>query len=148
MQGKSGKAIVATKFAPFPWRFSRSSVVAALKDSLSRLGLTYVDLYQLHWCAFHLETLGDRYPPYSVIHQQHIMPFLAPRILESDVFPKFHLHGFLVCWWVVLVVLKNLSIFPKVVKSSVVAGQDCGAMKVSTNYQLLTLCTCSHLSPS
>jgi hypothetical protein len=76
------------------------------------------------------------------------MPFPAPRILESDVFPKFHLHGFLVCWWVVLVVLKNLSTFSKVVKSSVVAGQDCGAMKVSTNYPLLTLCTSSHLSPS
>lgn len=76
------------------------------------------------------------------------MLFPAPRILESDVFPKFHLRGFLVCWWVVLIVLKNWSIFSKVVKSSVVAGQDCGAMKVSTNYPLLTLCTCSHLSPS
>ncbi|CAM6016063.1 unnamed protein product [Sphagnum balticum] len=64
MQGKSGKAIVATKFAPFPWRFSRSSVVAALKDSLSRLGLTNVDLYQLHWPGLwgnegFLDGLGD-----------------------------------------------------------------------------------------
>ncbi|KZV25394.1 hypothetical protein F511_07278 [Dorcoceras hygrometricum] len=40
---------IATKFAALPWRFGRRSVIAALKDSLSRLGLTSVDLYQLHW---------------------------------------------------------------------------------------------------
>ena len=40
---------VATKFAALPWRLGRESVVAALKDSLSRLGLSSVELYQLHW---------------------------------------------------------------------------------------------------
>lgn len=40
---------VATKFAALPWRFGRQSVIAALKDSLSRLGLSAVELYQLHW---------------------------------------------------------------------------------------------------
>lgn len=40
--------IVATKFFPFPWRLSRSSLVRALKGSLRRLGLDQVHLYQLH----------------------------------------------------------------------------------------------------
>ncbi|CAE6200359.1 unnamed protein product [Arabidopsis arenosa] len=41
---------VATKFAALPWRLGRESVIAAaLKDSLSRLELSSVDLYQLHW---------------------------------------------------------------------------------------------------
>ena len=42
---------VATKFAALPWRLGRQSVVKALKDSLSRLGLSSVELYQLHWYA-------------------------------------------------------------------------------------------------
>ncbi|KAG2717752.1 hypothetical protein I3843_03G189500 [Carya illinoinensis] len=40
---------VATKFAALPWRLGRQSVLNALKDSLCRLGLSSVDLYQLHW---------------------------------------------------------------------------------------------------
>lgn len=40
---------VATKFTPFPWRLSRSSLEIALSRSLKRLGLTRVDLYQIHW---------------------------------------------------------------------------------------------------
>ncbi|CAK9182219.1 unnamed protein product [Ilex paraguariensis] len=40
---------VATKFAALPWRLGRQSVLTALKDSLCRLGLSSVDLYQLHW---------------------------------------------------------------------------------------------------
>ncbi|KAI7735736.1 hypothetical protein M8C21_015393 [Ambrosia artemisiifolia] len=40
---------VATKFAALPWRLGRQSVLAALKDSLSRLELDSVELYQLHW---------------------------------------------------------------------------------------------------
>lgn len=48
-KGGAGKPIVATKFAALPWRFTRRSVVVALKQSLSRLGLSSIDLYQLHW---------------------------------------------------------------------------------------------------
>ncbi|ESR50319.1 hypothetical protein CICLE_v10031739mg [Citrus x clementina] len=44
---------VATKFAALPWRLGRQSVLAALKDSLFRLGLSSVELYQLHWSASH-----------------------------------------------------------------------------------------------
>jgi aryl-alcohol dehydrogenase-like predicted oxidoreductase len=41
--------IVATKFFPVPYRFTKNSVVRALRGSLERLGLERVDLYQLHW---------------------------------------------------------------------------------------------------
>jgi aryl-alcohol dehydrogenase-like predicted oxidoreductase len=41
--------VVATKFAPLPWRVRSSSLVAALRRSLNRLGLSQVDLYQIHF---------------------------------------------------------------------------------------------------
>ncbi len=41
--------IVATKFFPLPWRLTKANVTRALRDSLERLGLERVDLYQLHW---------------------------------------------------------------------------------------------------
>ncbi|VFQ92693.1 unnamed protein product [Cuscuta campestris] len=55
---------VATKFAALPWRLGRKSVVAALKDSLSRLGISSVELYQLHWPGIwgnegYIDGLGD-----------------------------------------------------------------------------------------
>ncbi|ESW18288.1 hypothetical protein PHAVU_006G028400 [Phaseolus vulgaris] len=55
---------VATKFAALPWRFGRQSVLNALKDSLCRLGLTSLDLYQLHWPGVwgnegYIDGLGD-----------------------------------------------------------------------------------------
>ncbi|KAK8957094.1 hypothetical protein KSP39_PZI000387 [Platanthera zijinensis] len=55
---------IATKFAALPWRFGRGSVISALKASLSRLGLSSVDLYQLHWPGIwgnegYIDGLGD-----------------------------------------------------------------------------------------
>jgi aryl-alcohol dehydrogenase-like predicted oxidoreductase len=41
--------VVATKFFPFPWRLSRSSLIRALRRSLKRLGQQSVDLYYIHW---------------------------------------------------------------------------------------------------
>jgi aryl-alcohol dehydrogenase-like predicted oxidoreductase len=41
--------IVATKFFPMPYRFTKNSVVRALRGSLERLGLERVDIYQIHW---------------------------------------------------------------------------------------------------
>ena len=41
--------LVATKFFPVPYRFTKNSVLRALRGSLERLGLERVDLYQLHW---------------------------------------------------------------------------------------------------
>jgi aryl-alcohol dehydrogenase-like predicted oxidoreductase len=43
------RPVVATKFAPLPWRLSRSRLIAALRRSLQRLGLGQVDLYQVHF---------------------------------------------------------------------------------------------------
>lgn len=41
--------LVATKFFPWPWRFSKGFIPYALKGSLERLGLDSVDVYQIHW---------------------------------------------------------------------------------------------------
>ncbi len=40
--------LVATKYLPFPWRFTRNALPAALRRSLERLGRDAVDLYQIH----------------------------------------------------------------------------------------------------
>ncbi len=42
-------AVVASKFAPTPWRLSASTIASAVEMSLYRLGLPYIDLYQIHW---------------------------------------------------------------------------------------------------
>lgn len=44
-------AILATKFMPWPWRWSSASLLTALQQSLARLGVAQVDLYQIHWPA-------------------------------------------------------------------------------------------------
>ncbi len=41
--------LVATKFAPLPYRLRKGALVEALRRSLARLGLTRVDLYQIHF---------------------------------------------------------------------------------------------------
>jgi aryl-alcohol dehydrogenase-like predicted oxidoreductase len=41
--------IMATKFAPLPWRFQQQAVADALTASLKRLNVPRVDLYQVHW---------------------------------------------------------------------------------------------------
>lgn len=40
---------IATKMMPFPWRLSSKSLKKALFGSLKRLGLSEIDLYQMHW---------------------------------------------------------------------------------------------------
>ena len=40
---------IATKFGPLPWRFSAESVSDALTDSLKRLQVEQIALYQVHW---------------------------------------------------------------------------------------------------
>ena len=49
-EGKAPKdgLIIATKFMPYPWRLSRQELILALKQSLKRLGLDRIDLYQIH----------------------------------------------------------------------------------------------------
>ena len=41
--------LIATKFFPWPWRFTKGSLQRALKGSLARIGVESVDLYQIHW---------------------------------------------------------------------------------------------------
>ena len=48
-EAPQAKTYVATKFAPYPWRFRTSDLLKALRASLSRLGIPAVDLYQMHW---------------------------------------------------------------------------------------------------
>ncbi len=43
------RVVLATKFAPLPWRLSPGRLLHALRESLNRLGLSQVDLYQIHW---------------------------------------------------------------------------------------------------
>jgi aryl-alcohol dehydrogenase-like predicted oxidoreductase len=48
VRGIDAPVFVATKFFPWPWRLTRKSVVHALEQSLRRMGLEAVDLYQIH----------------------------------------------------------------------------------------------------
>ena len=47
--GFEGTPVIATKFAPLPYRFSAKSLPSAVDKSLERLGLETVDLYQIHF---------------------------------------------------------------------------------------------------
>ena len=48
-QNSSTSVAIATKYAPFPWRIGADSVSAAVSESLSRLQLSQIPLYQVHW---------------------------------------------------------------------------------------------------
>ncbi|MCS6844836.1 MAG: aldo/keto reductase, partial [Caldilineales bacterium] len=41
--------VIASKFFPYPWRLRRGDLLNALRGSLQRLGVTRLDLYQVHW---------------------------------------------------------------------------------------------------
>lgn len=47
--GFEKEPVIATKFAPLPYRLNPRSLVKALDASLERLGLDSVDLYQVHF---------------------------------------------------------------------------------------------------
>jgi aryl-alcohol dehydrogenase-like predicted oxidoreductase len=61
LRSSGAPALVATKFFPMPWRWTRATLVAALRGSLRRLGGPAVDLYQIHWplSPMPIETLMD-----------------------------------------------------------------------------------------
>jgi aryl-alcohol dehydrogenase-like predicted oxidoreductase len=42
-------SLIASKFFPFPWRWSREALPRAVRASLRRLGVPVIDLYQIHW---------------------------------------------------------------------------------------------------
>lgn len=43
------QVVLATKFMPLPWRLAPGQLRHALRESLNRLGLSRVDLYQIHF---------------------------------------------------------------------------------------------------
>ncbi|WP_017654091.1 aldo/keto reductase [Fortiea contorta] len=49
LQSSQKEVQIATKFWNWPWRFTTQSVADALTDSLKRLQLPRVELYQIHW---------------------------------------------------------------------------------------------------
>jgi aryl-alcohol dehydrogenase-like predicted oxidoreductase len=59
-------ALIATKFFPYPWRVHRWFMKNALQNSLERLGLERVDLYQIHFPSPIIppETLVDWMEPF------------------------------------------------------------------------------------
>jgi aryl-alcohol dehydrogenase-like predicted oxidoreductase len=57
-------ALIASKFAPLPIRFSARTLLDALDKSLERLGMSQIDLYQIHW-------------PYTILSINALMDALA-----------------------------------------------------------------------
>jgi len=47
--GFDGTPVIATKFAPLPYRLSPRSLISAVDRSLERLGVSTIDLYQIHF---------------------------------------------------------------------------------------------------
>lgn len=45
----ASRIVIATKIAPYPWRLTAASWVAALRGSLARLGTERLAIGQLHW---------------------------------------------------------------------------------------------------
>jgi aryl-alcohol dehydrogenase-like predicted oxidoreductase len=56
-----GAVRIVSKFMPWPWRLTRSSLVRALRGSLERLGQDQVDLYLIHqpWSLVPVETWAE-----------------------------------------------------------------------------------------
>lgn len=52
MRATGTAPVLATKFAPLPWRVTADSVVSAARASLGRLGVSKVELYMQHWPGF------------------------------------------------------------------------------------------------
>jgi aryl-alcohol dehydrogenase-like predicted oxidoreductase len=59
--GFEGTPVIATKFAPLPYRFSAKSLLSAVDNSLERLGIEIIDLYQIHFPSpiFRINSLMD-----------------------------------------------------------------------------------------
>src|SRR3954447_17583740 len=72
VRASNAPIIVATKFAPYPWRFSARTLRGALDASLRRLGLARVDLYQIHF-------------PYTILSIPALMDALADAVAEGKV---------------------------------------------------------------
>jgi aryl-alcohol dehydrogenase-like predicted oxidoreductase len=70
--GFEGTPIIATKFAPLPYRFSARSLLDAVDKSLGRLGTETIDLYQIHF-------------PNPILKIDSLMDALAETVKEGKV---------------------------------------------------------------
>ncbi len=70
--GFDGTPIIATKFAPLPYRIGARSLLDALDKSLVRLGVATVDLYQVHF-------------PNPVLKIEKLMDALAEAVKEGKI---------------------------------------------------------------
>lgn len=64
--------IIASKFAPLPTRFSARTLLDALDNTLERLGVEQIDLYQIHW-------------PYTFLDINALMDALAQAVRSNKV---------------------------------------------------------------
>lgn len=70
--GFEGTPMIATKFAPLPYRFGARSLLDALDKSLIRLGVVTVDLYQVHF-------------PNPLLRIESLMDVLAEAVKEGKI---------------------------------------------------------------
>jgi aryl-alcohol dehydrogenase-like predicted oxidoreductase len=70
--GFGGTPVIATKFAPLPYRFSARSLLDAVDKSLERLGIETIDLYQIHF-------------PNPILNINSLMDALAETVKEGKV---------------------------------------------------------------
>ena len=70
--GLDGTPVIATKFAPLPYRFGARSLLDALDKSLVRLGVVTVDLYQVHF-------------PNPLLRIESLMDALAEAVKEGKI---------------------------------------------------------------
>ena len=70
--GFGGTPVIATKFAPLPYRFSARSLLDAVDKSLGRLGIETIDLYQIHF-------------PNPILKIDSLMDALAETVKEGKV---------------------------------------------------------------
>lgn len=59
MKATGTSPIIATKYAPQPWRLNQGSVAAACKASLERLQLQQMGLYIQHWPGFFFNAFSN-----------------------------------------------------------------------------------------
>ncbi len=48
-QADKRPVVIASKFAPLPWRWQKGQLIGALRGTLRRLNRSTLDLYQIHW---------------------------------------------------------------------------------------------------
>jgi aryl-alcohol dehydrogenase-like predicted oxidoreductase len=63
---------IATKYAPFPWRWQKNQVTKAIAKSLDNLQLKQIPLYQVHW-------------PFMLMSQETLMNALADEVEKGTI---------------------------------------------------------------